>query len=184
MPKLVVRKLGTHIKAPAPMPNQEVKPTSPTEEPPKPVFGVTAESVVTGESGVAVPVGNTLMTNDRTVAKAPPAPLPAAPPPVATFDPVDEDSVEEFPIALVKPEPDYPEMAKRMGIGGKVSLRLGIDRKGNVKSVRVIEKIGYGMDEAAAKCVWGYKFKPARRPDGQPVDIIITYNFTFRPQNR
>ena len=161
------------------MPNQEAEAEPVNEEPVEAVFGVTQDSVVAGESPVAVPVGNTLMTKDRTLAKAP-APLPAAPPPAPAFEPVDEDAVAEFPDAIVKPEPNYPEMARRMGMGGKVRLRIGIDRKGNVKSVRVLEKAGYGMDEEAVRVIWQYKFTPARRADGRPVDVVITYNFTFR----
>lgn len=175
----VLRRPAAHIKPPQPMPNQEVKQTPATEEPVQPVFGVTQDSVVAGDNPVAVPVGNTLMTNDRVLAKAPPPPLLAAPPPSPTFEPVDEESVAEFPEAYVKPEPEYPEMAKRMGIGGKVLVRIGIDRKGNIKSVRVLEKAGYGMDEAAVKAAWRHRFKPARRPDGEPVDFVITYSFSF-----
>ena len=174
------RKLFAQPPPPPPMPNQEAKPSSAEEEPVQPVFGVTQDSVVAGESPVAVPVGNTLMTKDRTAAKVPPPPLPPAPPPAPTFAPVDEESVAEFPEALVKPESHYPEVAQRMGIGGKVRLKLGIDRKGVVKSVRVLEKAGYGMDEEAVRVVWQYKFKPAKRADGTPVDFVITYNFTFR----
>ena len=177
-PRPVVRKLAAHTLFP-PMPNRETKPASLTEEPAQPVFGVTQDSIVAGESPVAVPVGNTLMTKDRTLAKAPPAPLPAAPPAPA-FAPVDEESVAEFPEAYFKPEPEYPEIARRMGIGGKVRLALGVDRKGFVKSVRVLEKAGYGMEEKAVKAAWYYRFKPARRADGEPVDIVIPYNFIFR----
>jgi protein TonB len=174
----VVRRPRVAPPPPAPMPNQEVKPVT-ADEPVESVFGVTEDSVVTGSSPVAVPVGNTLMTKDRTLAKAPPPPLPPAPPPPA-FSPVDEDQVAEFPEVTVKPDSNYPEAAQRMGIGGKVRLRVGIDRKGNVKSVRVLQKAGYGMDEEAVRVLWQYKFKPARRPNGQPVDFVITYNFTFR----
>jgi TonB family C-terminal domain len=165
------------------MPNQEVKPATATEAPAEPVFGVTQDSVVAGESPVAVPVGNTLMTKDRTLAKAPPPPLPAAPPP-PDFAPVDEESVAEFPEAYVKPELAYPEIARRMGIGGKVLVRIGIDRKGNVKSARVLQKAGHGMDEEAVRAVWQSKWKPARRADGQPVDYVITYSCVFKSPTR
>jgi len=181
-PPPVLRKHAAATKPP-PMPNQEVKRSPPTEEPVPPVFGVTQDSVVAGESPVAVPVGNTLMTKDRTLAKAPPPPLPAAPPP-PTFAPVDEESVAEFPEAYVKPEPEYPEIARRLGIGGRVLVRIGIDHKGNVKSVRVLEKVGYGMDEAAVKASWQSKWKPARRADGQPVDMVITYSCVFKSPAR
>jgi periplasmic protein TonB len=178
-PTPVERKRVASIKPPPPMPNQKVKPARATDEPAAPVFGVTQDSVVAGESPVAVPVGNTLMTKDRTLAKVPPSPLPPSPPPPPSFDPVDEESVAEFPEAYVKPDPEYPEIARRMGIGGKVLVKLGIDQKGFVKSVRVLRKAGYGMDEEAVKVAWRYRFKPARRSDGEPVDIVITYGFTF-----
>ena len=60
-----------------PPPNQEPPPPS-DEPPPPPTFGVTLDSVVEGESPVAVPVGNTVMTKDRT--PAPPVPPKALPP--------------------------------------------------------------------------------------------------------
>jgi periplasmic protein TonB len=176
VPRLVPHKVA--MRMPPSMPNQETA-QAPSEEPVQAVFGVTQDSVVAGDSSVAVPVGNTLMTKDRTRAKTPTLPLPTAPP-APEFAPVDEDAVAEFPDAVVKPEPNYPELARRMGIEGKVRLRIGVDRKGNVKTVRVLEKAGYGMDEEAVRVVWQYKFKPAKRADGQPVDTVIPYNFTFR----
>jgi protein TonB len=175
----VMRKLALQ-KPPPPMPNQESKPAPPSESPPTPVFGVTQDSVVEGDSPVAVPVGNTLMTKDRTLAPAPPAPLPPAPPPPPAFAPVDEESVVELPEKLSMPEIAYPEMARRLGVEGKVRLRLGIDRKGIVKSVRVLQRVGYGMDEAAESAAWRSKWKPARQENGQPVDVVIHYNFVFQ----
>jgi protein TonB len=181
-PKLVVRKLVTHIKPPPPMPNQDVKPTPPTEEPPKPVFGVTQDSVVTGESAVAVPVGNTLMTSDRTLAKTPPAPLPVAPPRAeGVFSPVDDESIDDLAVPSVRVNPDYPEVAKRMGIGGRVHLKIGVDRHGNVRSARVIGKVGHGMDEAALKAIWLHKFHPSKNSKGEAVDSVLTYDIVFQP---
>ena len=180
-PTPLVRKHTVAIKPPAPMPNQEVKPAPTADEHAQPVFGVTQDSVVPGDSPVAVPVGNTLMTKDRTLAKAPPAPLPSAPPPPPTFAPVDEESITEWPKAKVEVKPSYPAVAQRMGIGGKVQLKIGIDRKGNIKSVHVLHKVGYGMDEEAVKAMWQFKFDPARDADGKPVDVVITYTHVFQP---
>jgi len=178
----VVHKVATR-PVPKPMPNQEAKPTPPTDEPPKPVFGVTKDSVVNGESQVAVAVGNTLMTKDRTLAQAPPPPLPAAPPPPA-FAPVDEESVAELPEMVSRPDGVYPEMARRLGIEGKVPLKIAIDRKGNVKSVRVLHKVGYGMDEEAVRVMLQSRWRAAKLADGQPVDIAIHFNFRFETTTR
>jgi protein TonB len=180
-PRPPVRRHSPRLRPPPPMPNQ-TPPATATEDPAQPVFGVTPESVVPGESPVTVPVGNTLMTKDRTPAKAPPAPLPPAPPPPA-FAPVDEDEVAEWPKELSKPDPtvEYPEAALRLGIGGRVVLRIGIDRKGNVKSARVVQKAGYGMDEEALKRIWKHRFTPARRANGEAVDFVLTYGYIFTP---
>jgi periplasmic protein TonB len=167
---------------PPPPPNQETKPAPATEQPAAPVFGVTEESVVGGDSPVAVPLGNTLMTKDRTLAKAPPPPLPPAPPPPPVFAPVDEDYVSEWPKEPAKPKPDYPEQARRMGVGGRVTLRLEIDRKGQVRALRVLRKAGYGMDEAAVKAMSAHRFTPARGRKGEPVDIVLRYDVVFDPQ--
>ena len=177
------RKLYARLPPPPPMPNQEPKPAAPMEETTQPVFGVTQDSVVAGDSPVAVPVGNTLMTKDRTLAKAPPPPLPAAPPPPPVFAPVDDDEVAEWPKELQKPDPraDYPQLARRMGVGGKVVLKIGVDRNGNVKSARILQKAGYGLDEEALKRIWKHKFSPAKRANGQPVDIVLTYGYSFTP---
>jgi periplasmic protein TonB len=164
-----------------PPPNRELPPAAPNAEPPTPVFGVTPESVVQGESAVAVPVGNTLMTKDRTPAKAPPAPLPPAVDPNA-FAPVEDNLVcqpaskdaDKFVEASYTPE------ARRLGIEGRVQLRLGIDRHGNVRWARVIKSVGYGLDEAAKQALSRSKFKPARTCDGRLVDAVIPWTYTFQ----
>jgi protein TonB len=142
------------------------------------VFGVTPDSVVEGESAVAVPVGNTLMTKDRTPAKKPVEPLPAADP--NEFAPVGDDLISQNAAIDIETVPDYPPEAKRLGIEGRVQLRLAIDRFGKVRWIRVIKSAGYGMDEAAKQGVYRSKFKPARTRDGRPVDQVIPYTYTFR----
>jgi TonB family protein len=146
------------------------------------VFGVTPESVIEGESAVAVPVGNTLMTKDRTPAKKPLAPLPAADP--SEFAPVADNQVCQH----ADKDPDkfvtapYPAEAERLGIEGKVLLRLGIDRQGNVRWARVIKSAGYGLDEAAKQALSRSKFKPARTCDGRTVDQVIPWTYTFQAE--
>jgi protein TonB len=84
-----------------------------------------------------------------------------------------------MPNELYKPTPVYPEAALRNGISGRVLIKIGIDRKGNVKSARVLEKLGFGLDEEALAKIWKYKFSPAKRANGEPVDIVINYSFRF-----
>jgi TonB family protein len=129
---------------------------------------------------VAVPVGSTLMTKDRTPGKpGPPGPAVADGPPA--FAPVTEGSIGEFP-RLVQEVKEFPAEAQRLGLEGQVVLRVGIDRRGAIRSVRVIKKAGYGFDEAASRAMWKFRFTPARTRDGQPVDFLITYTYTFRAE--
>lgn len=163
-----------------PPPNQE-PPPEPPAEPAPPVFGVTMDSVVTGESSVAVPVGNTLMTKDTTPRKPGPA---AAPPAVAegppSFAPVGENYIGRMPELLHEVKADFPAEAKRMGVEGRVVMRVAIDRKGAIRWVRVVKKAGFGFDEAAVAGMQKFKFSPALTRDGQPVDFVITYTYIFQ----
>jgi periplasmic protein TonB len=184
-PKVVVRRVVAKPPPeplPPPPPNEEPPPTPPPEPAP-PVFGVTMDSVVTGDSAVAVPVGSTLMTKDRTQGR----PGPAAPSTVTeapSFAPVAETSIGEFPRTIHEEKGDsyYPPEARRMGLEGQVVLRVGIDRRGSIRAVRVIKKAGYGFDEAASRAMWKFKFTPARTREGEAVDFLITYTYTFRAE--
>lgn len=165
--------------APPPRPNRESPPPPSNAEPPPPVFGVTPESVVEGESAVAVPVGNTLMTKDRTLAKAPPALLPPVVDPNA-FAPEADNLICEHASRVIDIKPDYPPEARRLQIEGQVKVRVAIDRQGNMRWARVVKPLGYGMDEAAKAGLARSKFKPARTCDGRVVDQVVTFTYTFR----
>jgi len=171
-------RLGPRPKAPAAAPPLRRTALAPATAIP-PAFGVSMDSVVTGESPVVVPVGDTLMTADRaprrpgTAAAAPPAP--AAP----SFAPVADEFLAEMPRTLVEVEADYPAEASRLGMTGTVSLRVGIDRRGIVRSVRIVRRTGFGMDEAASQVMWRFRFAPARTRDGTAVDCQITFEVKF-----
>jgi protein TonB len=148
---------------------------------PKPIFGVTEESVVKGEAAVSVPVGNTLETSEREVVKTPPPPL-APPRSLSSSGPpsVDDESITEHAKVLVEVKPEYPALAKRLGIEGSVMLRLAVDRLGKVKSARIVKKAGYGMDEAALKAIGSFIFAPARGARHEPLESTFNYEVRFQ----
>jgi protein TonB len=182
-PRPVVRKVTVKpVDEAPPPPNREPPPTPPPDEPPPPpAFGVTMDSVVTGNSSVAVPVGSSVATRDHTPGKPGPPPPAVEGPDPNSFAPVPETSIGEFPRILYEYNraQDYPPEARRMGIEGKVVLRVGLDRRGAIRSVRVIKKAGYGFDEVATAAMWKFKFSPARTRDGTAVDFLITYQYSF-----
>jgi protein TonB len=150
-------------------------------DPPKPVFGVTEESVVKGEAEVSVPVGNTLETSEREVVQTPPPPLP---PPRSTASSgapaVDDESITEHAKVLVEVKPDYPLLAKRLGIEGSVMLRVTVARSGKVKSARIVKKAGYGMDEAALKAIGNFIFSSVWGARHEPVESTFNYEVRFQ----
>jgi TonB family protein len=82
------------------------------------------------------------------------------------------------PVAIDKPQPTYPEEARKAKQQGKVVLRLVIDEDGEVADVEVIEGLPYGLTEAAIEAARRWRFTPAHM-DGEPVAVlyIITINF-------
>ena len=180
-PRLLVRKPAAKLPPNLPRPNRETPPETPKVESAAPVFGVTPESVVEGESAVAVPVGNTLMTKDRTPSKTPPAPLPPPPEPHA-FAPVADHLVCQPAAMDNEVKAEYPAEARRLGIEGRVLLRVAIDRQGNVRWTRVIRPAGHGLDEAAQEALARSKFRPARTCDCRVVDHIIPWTYTFQTE--
>jgi TonB family protein len=79
----------------------------------------------------------------------------------------------------VKGDENYPAEAKRMGIEGAVTFRIGIDEKGNVAELRIVDRAGHGFDEAAMKAMRQFKFSPALANDGRPVPVRIVYKYRF-----
>jgi protein TonB len=63
-------------------------------------------------------------------------------------------------LKMIKPE--YPRLARRLGKEGKVVLRLLIDEHGRLVNVEIVEKAGYGFDEAAIEAVKASSFQPAK----------------------
>ncbi len=73
----------------------------------------------------------------------------------------------------------YPPLAKEKGIEGFVVVTAKVNKKGIVKSVDVIQKIGLGFDEAAIKAVKKTKFIPGQQ-NGKNVDSEVTFKINFR----
>jgi TonB family protein len=106
---------------------------------------------------------------DREVAPPPPVAPSAAP--VAAFG---ESSIE----ILFKPKPRYTDEAEALGIQGTVVLEVEFTASNEVRVLRVIRKLGHGLDEAAIRAAEQIRFKPARR-QGVAVDSRVTVQIEF-----
>jgi protein TonB len=95
-------------------------------------------------------------------------------------------AVEEMPepiggIGAIQQLIEYPEIAKRAGVEGKVYVLAFVDESGNVTNVKLIKGIGAGCDEAALDAVRKTKFKPGKQR-GTPVKVQVSIPIVFKLQ--
>jgi protein TonB len=113
---------------------------------------------------------------------------PPPPPPPATIP----DETPVFFWSEVMPEPigglaaiqqkvTYSEIAKRIGLEGKVMVEAVIDKNGNVVEATILKGIGGGLDEEALNAVTSTKFTPGKQR-GKPVKVkmVIPIKFVLR----
>lgn len=88
----------------------------------------------------------------------------------------------------VKPEPvktvlpEYPEVARKAGIEGRVTVAVIVDESGNVIHAEIINSSNKVFDEAALKAAYGYKFKPGMMKD-KKVKVKVIIPFAFKLQS-
>jgi protein TonB len=73
--------------------------------------------------------------------------------------------------------PRYSEAAQSAGVTGKVRLRVSIDESGRVTDVRVVEGLGFGLDEAALAAARETLFAPATHCGRR---VASTFNLAVR----
>ena len=104
-------------------------------------------------------------------AMAPPPPPPRRP--AAVY-------VKDMPVAVTVPQVPYPAEARRQGIEGTVRLAVTIGPDGRVIEAKVVQGLGFGLDEAARRALLAARFKPAIGSDGKPMTHTIPYRYTFQ----
>lgn len=117
-------------------------------------------------------------------------PLDLPPPPPSEEEEEEEDFfvvVEQMPeliggIQSLQEKVEYPELARRAGIEGRVIIQFIVNEKGEVENPRVLRGIGGGCDEAALKVVKQAKFKPGMQR-GRPVRVQYSLPIVFKLQN-
>ncbi len=83
------------------------------------------------------------------------------------------------PPRLVHEErPRYTEDARHRGITGDVLLEIIVLRDGSVGDVRLLRRLGAGLDEQAIEAVRQWRFSPAEK-SGTPVDVVVEVAVEF-----
>jgi protein TonB len=175
-PKFVRPKL---VPPPPPPASNQTKPVAAPQEPPKPVFGVTPDSVVPGGEGPSIPVGNTLMKEPDKDFTPPDQVKPYYQPQKAPFVPAKLVDVTSFPSERDRVVPEYPPELRAQGLEGTVLLEVDIDETGSVVAVRIKRGTGLAFDQAAVKAIQASTYNPAMR-GGTPVAVRVTIPVKFR----
>jgi TonB family protein len=77
-----------------------------------------------------------------------------------------------------KPKPNYTDEGRKQKINGEVRLEVLFKSDGRVHVVRVLQGLGFGLDEQAVKAAEQIKFTPALH-EGQPVDSTALVHIIF-----
>lgn len=85
----------------------------------------------------------------------------------------------EPPGLLREVAPDYTQQARRAGLEGEVLLEMVVTADGTVTDVRVIRRLGAGLDERAVAAVRQWQFSPALR-HGTRVAVLVEVAVEFR----
>ncbi len=82
------------------------------------------------------------------------------------------------------PEPEYPDLAKTVGMPGLVIAQMYVDKNGNVKKwlITKVDPAGVGFEESVAKVVPQWKFRPAIQ-GGNPIGVWVSVPFRFKVKN-
>jgi len=81
-----------------------------------------------------------------------------------------------LPVTFVNPEVARSELPP--GVQGDVVVEVTIDARGNIVQKRILQRIGYGIDEKVLAALEGWRFTPATQ-DGVPIPSQHDIHFHF-----
>jgi periplasmic protein TonB len=96
-------------------------------------------------------------------------------------------AVEDMPelkggLAALQQKINYPDMARKAGIEGRVIIQFIVNESGEVEDPQVVRGIGGGCDEEALRVVKEAEFEPGQQR-GKPVRVQYSLPITFQLQN-
>ena len=130
-----------------------------------------------------IPDDVTIMDTDLDLGAPPPPP----PPPPGARQHKEESPIftawEQPPKLIKMVLPDYPKIAKKAGVEGKVHLLVVVDEDGNVVEAEVLVATPSGIfEDAAKKAIMQWKFKPAMQRD-KPIKVRMGQVMEFLLKN-
>ena len=99
--------------------------------------------------------------------------------PIPRQPPYQEEGFQN-PRLMRQSTPKYTKEAKKLGVEGRIVLQILVRKDGSISDFRIVESLGYGLDEKTiAEMRKKWKFRPATR-DGKPLDTRAVVALNFR----
>ncbi|MBK8166404.1 MAG: energy transducer TonB [bacterium] len=143
-------------------------PPPPVEAPPPPKV---VEAAPDDEVAEDVDIADTLMDLDEAISTAMPG-----------FGPVGDEGFvasSENPKVLLQVKAEYPEMARRAGLEGTVTVKVLVGPDGTVKDAVIIVGVNPLLNKAALEAARKWKFIPGKQRN-IPVKAWMALPFVFR----
>jgi len=152
----------------------EVKPSVTTEKKPVQTSTTTTQPVRTQAQPTQQPPSQPVVNT--------PPPQPAqqqTKPAVSSPAPMPFVAIESQPEFLHREPAVYPEIAKKIGLQGRVTVEVTVDAQGKPIQAKIVKSASDVFNEAAIEAVMKYTFKPAMMSTG-PVTAKIYIPIDFR----
>ncbi len=149
--------------------------------------------------GVPIPVPPIEVDPDQTIARQDEINLPFLPgdeflgtgapaePPTIVIAEEEPPSIEAFfekpPVIIKAVKPEYPELALRAGIQGKVTVRIWVDKEGKARQVEILRTDADIFNEAALAAARQMLFTPALM-NNNPVSVWVALPIRFALADR
>lgn len=88
---------------------------------------------------------------------------------------------EKEPVAIKRPPPVYPEIARRAGVEGTVWLKVWVDKEGKVRKAEILKSDADIFNQPAIDAATQWVFTPALMKNG-PVSVWVSIPFRFKLQ--
>lgn len=92
----------------------------------------------------------------------------------------DDAAIAQAPVVIFDPDPPYTDAARKAKFQGTCVLQVLIGADGHVKTAKVVQALGLGLDQNAVTTVLTWRFVPAKDKYGHPVAALATIDVNFR----
>jgi TonB family protein len=87
--------------------------------------------------------------------------------------------VAPVPLNLDEVNFEYPRSIRMLGVEGTVCLQLLIDKRGDVRDVKIIDSLHPALDKVAVEKAWKIRFLPAQQRD-KAVSVYYSFPVEFK----